>query len=110
MGSSGISGKLKSNADFHCRKCLEGKNSLFQSVLLNEVVIEPILLECVPKFCCLGDTLLDVGGGVEETAKARVRCTWAKFKELSYSDSSGCSGCIIPKRERYTRLYLSRVY
>ena len=30
----------------------------------------------------LGDTL-GVRGGVEEAARARVRCTWAKFKELS---------------------------
>ena len=51
---SGISGKLKSNVDFHCRRCLEGENSLFQSVLLKEVVIEPkVKLECVPKFCYL---------------------------------------------------------
>ena len=35
---SGISGKLKSNVDFHCRGCLEGENGLFQSVLLKEVV------------------------------------------------------------------------
>ena len=34
---SGISGKLKSNTDFYCRRCLEGENSLFQSVLLEEV-------------------------------------------------------------------------
>ena len=34
-----ISVKLKSNFDFHCRRCLE-------------VVIEPnVKLECVPKFC-----------------------------------------------------------
>ena len=39
-------------------------------------------LECVPKFCYLGDTL-GAGGGVEEAARARVRCAWAKFKELS---------------------------
>ena len=46
---SGISGKLK-NVDFHCRKCLEGVNVLFQSVLLKEVVIEPnVKLECIPK-------------------------------------------------------------
>ena len=32
---SGILGKLKSNVDFHCRRCLEGENGLFQSVLLN---------------------------------------------------------------------------
>ena len=79
---SGISGKLKSNVDFHCRRCLEDENVLFQSVLLKEVVIEPnVKLECVPKFCYLGDTL-GGGGGVEEAARARVRCAWAKFKEL----------------------------
>ena len=80
---SGISGKLRSNVDYHCRRCLEGENGLFQSVLLKEVVMEPnVKLECVPKFCYLGDTL-GAGGGVEEAARARVRCAWAKFKELS---------------------------
>ena len=79
---NGISGKLKSNVEFHCRRCLEGKHGLFP-VLLKEVVIEPdVKLECVPKFCYLGDTL-GAGGGVEEAARARVRCAWAKFKELS---------------------------
>ena len=80
----GISGKLKSNVDFHLRRCLEGENGLFQSVLLKEVVIEPnVKLECVPKFCYLGEKTLGAGGGVEEAARARVRCAWAKFKELS---------------------------
>ena len=55
---SGISGKLKSNVDSHCRRCLQGENGLFQSVLLKEVVIEPnVKLECVPKFCYFGDIL-----------------------------------------------------
>ena len=45
---SDISGKLNSNTDFHCRRCLEGENSLFQSVLLKKVVTEPnVKLECV---------------------------------------------------------------
>ena len=58
-------------------------NEFFQSVLLKEVVIEPnVKLECVPKFCYLGNTL-GAGGGVGEAARARVRCAWAKFKELS---------------------------
>ena len=58
-----------SNVDFHCRRCLEGQNGLFQSVLLKEVVIEPnVKLECVPKFCYLGNTL-GAGGGVEEAAR-----------------------------------------
>ena len=85
MGSQemcGIPGKLKSNTDFHCRRCLEGENGLFQSVLLKEVAIQPnVKLECVPKFCYLGDTLGAVG--VEEAARVRVRCAWDKFKELS---------------------------
>ena len=71
---------MKRNVDFHCRRSLEGENDLFQSVLLKEVVI--VKLECFPNFCYLGDTL-GVGGGVEEAARARVRCAWAKFKELS---------------------------
>ena len=80
---SGIAGKLKSNVDFHCRRCVEGENGLFQSVLVKEIVIEPnVKLECVPKFCYLGDTL-GAGGGADEAARARVRCAWAKFKELS---------------------------
>ena len=74
---SGISGKLKS------RRCLEGENGPFQSVLLKEVVIEHnVKVECVPKFCYFGNTL-GAGGGVEEAARARVRCAWAKFKEFS---------------------------
>ena len=62
---------------------MEGENGLFQSVLLEKVVIEPnVKLECVPKFCYLGDKL-GAGGGVKEAARARVRCAWAKFKESS---------------------------
>ena len=41
-----------------------------------------VKLRCVSRFCYLGDTL-GANGGVEEAARARVRCAWAKFKELS---------------------------
>ena len=110
----GISGKLKSNVDFHCRRCLEGENGLFQSVLLKEVVIEPnVKLECVPKFCYLGHTLgAKCVGGVEEAARARVRCAWAKFKELSpiltaRVHHTGCiiPGCIIPHKGKDILVY-----
>ena len=74
---SGISGKLKNNIDFHCERCL--KDSFVLSVLLREVEVEPnVKLECVSRFCCLGDTL-GPGEGVEEAVRARVRCAWAKF-------------------------------
>ena len=90
-----IAGKLKSNVNFHCRRSLAGENGLFQSVLLKEVVIEPnVKLECVHKFCYLGDTL-GAGGGVEEAARARVRCVRAKFKELSpILTARGASYCV----------------
>ena len=67
------------------KRCLEGGNGLLQSVFLKEVVIEPnVRLEYVPKFFYLGDTLtLGAGERVEKAARARVRCAWAKFKELS---------------------------
>ena len=52
-------------------------------VLLSEVELEPgVKVECVSKFCYLGDTL-GSGGGVVEVARTRVRCAWANFKELS---------------------------
>jgi hypothetical protein len=52
---------------------LGGEVGLFQSVLQKEVVIElNVKLECVPKFCYLGDTL-GAGGGAAEAARARVR-------------------------------------
>ena len=78
---SGISGRLGYVADFRCRRCLDGDSA--QVVLSSEVELEPgVKVECVSKFCYLGDTL-GSGGGVVEAARARVRCAWAKFKELS---------------------------
>ena len=60
---SGISMELKSNVDFRCRICLE--ESPVESLLQREVEIEPnVKLECVPKFCHLGDTL-GAGGGTK---------------------------------------------
>ena len=78
---SGISSRLGYVADFHCRRCLDGDSA--QVMLLSEVELEPgVKVECVSKFCYLGDTQ-GYGGGVVEVARARVRCAWAKFKELS---------------------------
>ena len=48
-----------------------------------EVVTElNVKLECVPS-SAIWATHLGAGGGVDEAARARVRCAWAKFKELS---------------------------
>src|SRR5664279_3605061 len=39
-------------------------------------------LECVEKFCYLRD-VIGAGGGADEASRARVRCAWSKFRELS---------------------------
>ena len=53
------------------------------SVGLKEVSIrQKDKLECVEKFCYLGD-IIGSGGGSEEAARAIVRCAWAKFRNLS---------------------------
>ena len=55
----------------------------FQSVLLKEVVIEPsVKLECVPKFCYLGDTL--GAGDVDEAAGAELGCDVLGLSSWSY--------------------------
>ena len=49
--------------NFHYRRCLNGDS--VQAVVLREVEIECVVkVECVPKFCYLGNTL-GSGGGVE---------------------------------------------
>ena len=100
---SGIKGKLKSNVDFRCRRCLE--ESPVGTVLQREVEIEPtVKLECVIKFCYLGDTL-GAGGGADEAARAKMRFDWAKFKELSpiLTASSSSFVCSLnPIRQTFT--------
>ena len=39
-------------------------------------------LECMEKFCYLGDRI-GSGRGAEEASRARVRCACAKFRKLS---------------------------
>ena len=41
-----------------------------------------VKVEYVSRFCYLDD-MLGAEGGVVEAARARVRCAWAKFKELT---------------------------
>jgi len=38
--------------------------------------------ECVDKFCYLGG-LIGASGVAEEASRARVRCAWAKIRELA---------------------------
>ena len=56
-----------------------------QLEILEEISIGPERdqkLACVDKFCYLGD-IIEAGGGAGEASRARVRCAWAKFRELA---------------------------
>jgi hypothetical protein len=76
---SGIQGSLKI-VGFECRKCTFGE---YREEVKKEVEMNSgEKIECVGKFCYLGDTI-GSAGGAEEASRARVRCAWAKFRELS---------------------------
>ena len=38
-------------------------------------------LECVDRFCYLGD-MLEAGGGAGMASRTRVKCAWSNFKKL----------------------------
>src|SRR6266581_1484778 len=77
---SGISVKLQEFQNFHCMCCV---NRVPAKVIVEDEVIEQgVGFEMVDRFRYLGD-MIGAGGGVEEAIRARVRCAWAKFRELS---------------------------
>ena len=47
-------------------------------------------LECVDKFCYLGD-MIGRGGGVEEAIRNRVRHVWCKFRVVPFIGYEGIS-------------------
>ena len=68
-------------SNFRCKKCAHGSPD--HSGALKEVSLAADLqLECVGKFCYLGD-MAGAGGGAEDASRARVRSVWAKFRELA---------------------------
>ena len=72
--------RLNKVTDFKCATCINGTSS--DSVVKELVLGEDGKLECVDRFCYLGD-MIGAGGGVEEASRTRVRCAWGKFRELS---------------------------
>jgi len=67
---------------YRCKMCVDGDSR--QSEVLREISLGlGKNLECVGKFCYLGDSI-EAGGGAEEDASiAWVRSAWAKFRELA---------------------------
>jgi len=67
-------------SNFHCTKCSVRSEELKEISL--EAESADLQLECVGKFCYLGD-VVGAGGVAEDASRARVRSAWAKFRELT---------------------------
>ena len=58
---------------------------------MKEVEVDHVgKLECVSKFCYLGD-MIGPGDGAEEASRARVQCAWGKFRKLAPIVTSRCA-------------------
>ena len=77
---SGISVKLQGFQNFHCMCCVNREPG--KVVIEDEEIEQGVGFEMVDRFCYLGD-MIGAGGVVEEAIRPRVRCAWAKFRELS---------------------------
>ena len=78
---SKIKGKLREISDYRCGKC-KGEDPVRHDELQQISIGDGQSLECVGKFCYLG-SMIAAGGGAGEASRARVRCAWAKFRELA---------------------------
>ena len=77
---SGISGKLKPDPNYQCKRCL-GQARPLDGRPCSEVMVDNDSLEVVDSFCYLGD-MLSAGGGCELSSTVRVKSAWKKFREL----------------------------
>ena len=78
---AGVKGRLKADVNFCCSVCASGGHS--NTTHENELLLDDAgSLECVDKFCYLGD-MLGSGGGAGNAVRTRVRCAWGKFRELA---------------------------
>ena len=76
---SGVKSKLVEGVKFTCPVCVKGGHD--DPLAEKEVVLgEAGKLQCVDKFCYLGDMLV-CGGGAGETVRSRVRCAWGTFRD-----------------------------
>ena len=62
--------------------CFQGLVAETHSQKLCPIKLNGDSLECVDKFCYLGD-MIGSGGGAEDASSMRVKFAWGKFRELS---------------------------
>ena len=75
-------GSLCEGDGYICPICTGQKQTKNETEDPKEVGLGPNRIECVNKFCYLGD-MIGAGGGAEEAARNRVLYAWGKFNELA---------------------------
>jgi hypothetical protein len=84
---SGVKGPLKAVKGFRCSSCKGRANGLIDTRMAERkrfAELEAgVTIDCVDKFCYLGDMFCS-GGGAAEASRMRVKCGWKKFSELSH--------------------------
>ena len=77
-----MKGKLKEDPGYRCAKCVMG-GCAEVGAWEEEVVLEDgSTLECVNRFCYLGD-MLGAAGGCGEASRTRVRGAWGQFQKFA---------------------------
>ena len=71
-----MKGNLQNLVDFKCKKCTEpaGCVKLKLDQKSQFMLNSDDAVECVDKFCYLGN-MIGIGGGVKEAVRNRVRCS-----------------------------------
>ena len=79
---SGVQGKLKEDPGYICANCVRGCHAEGGTDEQEVVLDDCSSLECVNRFCYLGD-MLGAAGGCAEASRTRVRGAWGQFKEFA---------------------------
>ena len=79
---SGIWGRLETVVGFQLTNCSRGLVAERLSQNLCPIKLNGDTLECVDKFCYLGD-MIGSSGGAEDASSMIVKCALGKFRELS---------------------------
>ena len=77
---SGIVGPIRADPSYVCRRC-QGLARPIDGRPLTQVDVDGVMLDVVPTFAILGDTL-DAGGGCERAIESRCCVAWGKFRKL----------------------------
>ena len=77
-----MKGKLKEDPGYRCAKCARGGCEEGGAEEQEVVLEDGSSLECVNRFCYLGD-MQGAAGGCREASRTRVRGAWGQFKEFA---------------------------